>query len=59
MKSDDDDDDVVVVVATHPCVTMADRVCQNGGECTVNGDDYLCRCVSGWGGRNCEVREGM
>ena len=56
MKGDDDD---VVVVATHPCVTMADRVCQNGGECTVNGDDYLCRCVSGWGGRNCEVREGM
>ncbi|CAF0971130.1 unnamed protein product [Adineta ricciae] len=45
------------ILSTHPCVTMADRMCQNGGECTVNGDDYLCRCASGWGGRNCEVRE--
>lgn len=58
-KEDDSvDDDDGVVAENHPCVTMAEAVCRNGGVCTVNDDDYLCNCASGWSGRNCEVREG-
>ncbi|UJR20718.1 hypothetical protein I4U23_023840 [Adineta vaga] len=45
------------LAATHPCVTMPTAVCQNGGTCTKNGDEYLCNCVVGWGGKNCQTQE--
>ena len=28
--------------------------CQNGGSCTDQINDYICNCVDGYGGANCE-----
>ncbi len=38
---------------------MPTTVCQNGGVCTVNGLDYLCKCAVGWSGTNCQTKESM
>jgi len=46
-------------LATHPCVTMPDSLCLNGGTCIVNDADYLCKCAPGWNGRNCQTQAGM
>nr|XP_058950839.1 fibropellin-1-like [Pocillopora verrucosa] len=36
----------------NPCT---DNPCQNGGVCTVTGDDsYSCECADGYDGQNCE-----
>ena len=34
------------------------RPCQNGGRCTslMMSNSYLCNCMSGYVGRNCEIR---
>jgi hypothetical protein len=45
------------IMATHPCVTMPEQVCLNGGTCTANGIDYACKCAPGWNGRSCEIQE--
>ena len=45
--------------ANHPCVTIASTLCKNGGTCTLNGADYLCKCAAGWTGRNCETKARM
>jgi hypothetical protein len=52
---------MIFCLATHPCVTMPEQVCWNGGTCTVNDADYgyACKCAPGWNGRNCEIQEGM
>ena len=50
---------MIVCLATHPCVTMPERLCQNGGECLLNEADYLCKCATGWTGRNCQTQESM
>lgn len=49
---------VIFFSATHPCVTMPNSVCQNGGTCTINGANYLCNCPIGFTGQNCETQEG-
>jgi hypothetical protein len=49
---------VIVYLVTHPCVTTP-NLCLNGGTCTVNGANYLCKCTGGWGGTNCQIRDGM
>ncbi len=41
-------------LATHPCVTMPDSLCLNGGTCTVNDADYLCKCAPLYTGVRCE-----
>ena len=50
---------MIVYLATHPCVTMPLTVCQNGGECTMHGIDYACKCAPGWSGTNCQIKESM
>jgi hypothetical protein len=49
----------IVSLANHPCITMPSTVCQNGGVCTVNELDFICKCATGWSGRNCQTRERM
>jgi hypothetical protein len=52
----------ILVLATHPCVTMAGAICQNGGTCTINPTNlagYLCNCPAGWNGTNCQIQESM
>ncbi|CAF4489200.1 unnamed protein product [Rotaria socialis] len=44
------------VLANHPCITMPSIVCKNGGVCTINGPDYLCKCAMGWSGTNCQEK---
>lgn len=29
--------------------------CQNNGTCTFRGDEYLCQCPVGYGGKDCEI----
>ena len=29
--------------------------CLNGATCGDVVDDYICRCVAGWEGKNCEI----
>jgi hypothetical protein len=38
---------------------MPEIVCLNGGLCTVNGPNYLCKCAAGWTGANCETQDSM
>ena len=41
----------------NPCTS--DKPCQNGGVCTVTGDDsYSCECADGYVGQNCEQGTG-
>ncbi len=48
-----------LLLATHPCVTMPEAVCVNGGTCIINGADFLCNCPTGWTGTNCETPDYM
>ncbi len=38
---------------------MPESLCLNGGECTMNGVDYACKCATGWTGKNCQTKESM
>ena len=49
----------ILFLVTHPCVTMASTVCQNGATCTINGAGYVCKCAQGWTGVNCDQQESM
>ena len=41
-----------VMTLVNPCTN---NPCQNGGVCTVNGDDsYSCKCADGYYGQTCE-----
>jgi hypothetical protein len=42
------------ILTTHPCVTMPDSLCLNGGTCTINDADYLCKCAPLYTGVRCE-----
>ena len=33
----------------------ADQPCQNGGNCTDALNDYTCKCVAGYSGKNCSI----
>ena len=48
---------LVVFVFLHLIVNpCTNNPCQNGGTCTVAGDDtYSCSCVEGFEGDNCET----
>ena len=32
----------------------ASSPCMNGGDCLVQGSSYVCDCLTGWNGINCE-----
>ena len=41
-----------VMILVNPCTN---NPCQNGGVCTVTGDDsYSCKCADGYYGQTCE-----
>lgn len=41
-----------LLLALDACVSLP---CQNGGVCTNVGGDYVCECLPGYTGINCEI----
>jgi hypothetical protein len=41
----------ILPLDTDDCST---NPCQNGGTCTDLVNDYVCQCVSGWEGKDCD-----
>lgn len=35
------------------------EVCANGGSCENDGDGYKCNCLTGYGGRYCELSKSL
>ena len=47
--------DVTVTVGTPSTNYCASNPCQNGGSCEELANDYICSCVFGWGGKDCDI----
>ena len=45
---------MIFILDGDPCVN---HPCQNQGKCYSNGNRYICLCLNGYTGINCETRQ--
>lgn len=46
---------VEYIVEIDECMSLSGNPCLNGGNCINTEGSYMCQCLPGWTGTNCDV----